>query len=358
MKLLAATATIQPPRAGSRSRAALPLLGALLLLLAAMLVAAGSGKAAIPLDLQVQILGRRLLGLPFEVVWPASAEAILLEIRLPRVALAALVGGALALAGAGYQGLFRNPLADPYLLGIASGAGLGAVLAFVLPLPSGLYGFVIVQAMAFLGAAVTVAGVYLLASGGRTMSITSLLLAGVALGAIANAITAALMYLHGDKMLVIYSWLLGGFNVATWRQVLLVAPGVLASGLVLALCGRSLNLLQLGEEQAASLGVEVERVKLILVIAATLATAAAVSAAGLIGFVGLVVPHVTRLLLGPDYRRLVPVAALLGAAFLLAADTVARALPGPAELPVGVITAACGAPFFLVLLRRARGRIA
>ena len=158
----------------------------------------------------------RVLGLPLAATWPAAAETILLEIRLPRVALAALVGGALALAGTGYQGLFRNPLADPYLLGIAAGAGLGAVLAFVLPFPSALYGVGIVQALAFLGATVTVAGVYLLAGSARSTPVTTLLLAGVALGALANAATAALMYLHGDKLLVIYAWLLGGLNVATW----------------------------------------------------------------------------------------------------------------------------------------------
>lgn len=206
--------------------------------------------------------------------------------------------------------------------------------------------------MAFLGALGTVAGVYLLGRVGGATPTTTLLLAGVACGAFASAASAYLMYVHGDELLAIYGWLLGGFNVATWRQVWLVLPGVLLGGIGILFAGRTLNVLQLGEEQAAGLGVEVERAKLVLIVAATLATAAAVSAGGLIGFVGLVVPHAVRLLLGPDHRRLPPVAALGGAAFLVAADTVARSLPGSAEVPVGVVTAAVGAPFFLVLLRR------
>jgi len=334
-----------------RPRLGRPLLGAAILLALVTVAAAGLGKAAIPFDVQAQIVGRRL-GWSETANWPASYEAILFEIRLPRIALAAIVGAALALAGTAYQGIFRNPLADPYLLGVASGAGLGAVLAFVLPFSADLRAGGIVQVMAFLGALVTVAAVYLLARVGRSTPMTTLLLAGVALGALASAATSYLMYAHGDKLLVIYAWLLGGFNVATWRQVQLVAPAVLVSAVAIGLGTRTMNILQLGEEQAAALGVDVERTKLILVGAATLATAAAVSAGGLIGFVGLVVPHVARLLFGPDHRRLVPLAALLGASFLVAADTAARSLPGPSETPVGVVTAAVGAPFFLVLLRQ------
>jgi iron complex transport system permease protein len=174
----------------------------------------------------------------------------------------------------------------------------------------------------------------------------------VAISAAATAATAYLMYVRGDQLLVIYSWLLGGFNVAGWQEVRLITPVVLLSTAVMVAGGRTMNAMQFGEEQAASLGVPVERATLLLIAAATLATAAAVSAAGLIGFVGLVVPHVTRLLFGPDYRRLIPTAALLGGAFLIAADIGARAAPGPSEIPVGVVTAAIGAPFFLIVLRR------
>jgi iron complex transport system permease protein len=342
----AAPATAAP----SARRGAAPL-AALLGLVVTCLVAASLGKVAIPIDALLGIVAARA-GLPVEVSWPATSETILLEIRLPRIVLGALVGCALAVAGATYQGLFRNPLADPYLLGVAAGAGLGAVVAFILPFPPALYGVGVVQLLAFAGAFGAVGAVFGLARVGRTVPTTTLLLAGVALGSLLSAATAYLMYQFGDRLIVIYAWLLGGFNVATWSQVWLIAPGVLVSALVIGLCGRMLNVLQLGDEGAAALGMPVEPVKLLLVAAATLATASAVSASGLIGFVGLIVPHVVRLLVGPDYRRLVPMAAIVGAGFLVAADAAARSLPGPNEIPVGVVTAACGAPFFLWLLRR------
>lgn len=328
----------------------LPVAASVAFLCLAALVGITVGKAPLPPGLPFQMVLAEL-GLGDEVTRPANAETILLEIRLPRIVLAGLVGSALAIAGATYQALFRNPLADPYLLGIASGAGFGAVLAFVLPMPFGLSRTGGVQAMAFLVALATVAAVYTLARVGGSVPTTTLLLAGVAIGAAASAATAYLMYVRGDQLLVIYAWLLGGFNVAGWQEVRVVAPLAVVSAVVMGLGGRTMNVLQFGEEQAATLGVRVEHVKLILVVAATLATAAAVSAGGLIGFVGLVVPHVTRLLFGADYRRLLPTAALLGAAFLIAADTGARSLPGPSEVPVGVVTAAVGAPFFLILLR-------
>jgi iron complex transport system permease protein len=328
-----------------------PVVAAVAFLCLAALVGITVGKAALPATLPFDMAAARL-GMSNGTILPPHAETILLEIRLPRIVLAGLVGGALAVAGATYQALFRNPLADPYLLGIASGAGLGAVLAFILPMPFGLSRTGGVQVMAFLVALVTVAAVYTLARVGRSVPATTLLLAGVAIGAVANAATAYLMYIRGDQLLVIYAWLLGGFNAASWHQVRVVAPLVVVSAVAMVLGGRTMNVLQFGEEQAAALGVRVERARLILVVVATLATAGAVSASGLIGFVGLVVPHMTRLLFGADYRQLLPTAALLGAAFLIMADTGARSLPGPSEVPVGIVTAAIGAPFFLILLRR------
>ena len=316
------------------------------------LVATTMGKAPISFDVQGRMLLAQLPFVEIERTWPRAYETIFFDIRMPRVALAALAGAALAVAGVAYQGVFRNPLADPYLLGVASGAGLGAVVAFIVPLPAVLYGIGIVQLAAFATALATVALVYLLARVGGATPVTTLLLAGVALGALASAVTSYLMYLHGDKLLVIYSWMLGGFNVTSWQQVLVTLPYVLVGIILVSLHGRLLNVLQLDEEQAAALGVEVERLKLLVVTAATLTTAAAVAVSGLIGFVGLVVPHVVRLLFGPDHRLLVPLAAVYGAAFLVAADALARTLLAQSELPVGVITAACGAPFFLYLLRR------
>ena len=333
-----------------RWRIASPIVVAIVCLGLAALLALAIGKAPIsPAQVAELILARAGLAAPDA---PANAEAILFQIRLPRIVLAGIVGGALAVAGATYQGVFRNPLADPYLLGVASGAGLGAVLAFILPVPRHLLTVGAVQAFAFLGGIAAVAAVYLLGRVGGSVPTTALILAGVAVSAAATAATAYLMYVRGDQLLVIYSWILGGFNVAGWQEVRLTAPVVLLCAAVMAAGGRVMNTLQFGEEQAASLGVPVERAMLILIVAATLATSAAVSAAGLIGFVGLVVPHATRLVFGHDYRQLVPTSALLGAAFLILADAGARAAPGPSEIPVGVVTAAIGAPFFLLILHR------
>lgn len=338
------------PGTTQRVNATLPIIVAAASVVLAARVALTIGKAPLPPALAGDML-LSWLGLPARH-WPESAETILLQIRLPRIVLAGVVGAALATAGATYQGVFRNPLADPYLLGVASGASLGAVLAFILPIPRDLLRIGVVQTFAFLGGIAAVIAVYLLGRVGGSVPTTMLLLAGVAISAAASAATAYLMYIRGDQLLVIYSWLLGGFNVASWQEVRLVTPLVLLSIAVMVLGGRVLNVLQFGEEQAATLGIPVEPVKLALIAAATLATAAAVSAGGLIGFVGLIVPHATRLLIGPDYRRLVLTTALVGASFLIVVDAAARGLPGPSDIPIGVITAAVGAPFFLVLLRQ------
>jgi iron complex transport system permease protein len=209
-----------------------------------------------------------------------------------------------------------------------------------------------VQVSAFASALLTVSIVYTLSRVGNSTPVTTLLLAGVAVGALASAGTAFVMYTHGDKIASIYAWMLGGFNMSSWQQIWTVLPYVAVATVVLSLLGRTANVLQLDDDQARSLGVNVERMRLLLVVTATLATAAAVSAAGLIGFVGLAVPHAVRMLWGPDYRSLVPLSALVGAAFLVTADTGARLIPGPQDIPVGVITAFCGAPFFLYLLRQ------
>ncbi len=338
------------PQTGSYVVAA----GALLLVCA---VGVMVGKAVVDPGTMLAILALRLHLSQVAPWWPASYESILMDIRLPRIVLAGLVGAGLSVAGATYQGLFRNPLADPYLVGVAAGAGLGAAIAMAAPLPAGLYFLGIVQIGAFVGAFLTVVLIYSLARVGRTTPVTTLLLAGVAAGSLANAFSAFIMYSQGDKLFSIYAWMLGGFNTASWQQTILVAPGVLGSALVISLMGRIANVLQLDDDQARSLGVNVEMAKLVLVLCATLATASAVSAAGLIGFVGLVVPHVVRMLWGPDHRSLIPLCVLVGAAFLIAADAGARLVPGPQEIPVGVVTAFCGAPFFIYLLRHQKRTI-
>ncbi|MCC7358941.1 MAG: iron ABC transporter permease [Anaerolineales bacterium] len=342
-----------PPRAltpnPSRSLALLAV--CLVALIGAALLAVVIGSVAVPLDAVLALLGERLMGLG-ATAWPDKYRTILFDIRLPRIAFIAVTGAALASAGAAYQGLFRNPLADPYLVGVASGAGLGATLALTLQTPGTFLGLGLVPVGAFLGALATVGLVTLSAQVGRRVPISTMLLAGVAIGAFASALTTFLMLRTPEGLRRAFNWLLGGYTGGGWEAVLVILPYVGVGWVVLQLHARALNVLQLDEEQARQLGVNVERVKAAVVLAATLMTAAVVAFGGLTGFVGLVVPHALRLMGGPDYRRLLPLSALGGAAFLILADLVARTALAPQELPVGVVTALAGAPFFVFLLRR------
>ena len=346
------------PLPGLRPRARRAILVALALaVVAAILLASAWGSVRIPVETIARMVATRL-GLPGAGVatWPASWETIVFTIRLPRVILAGIVGAAFALSGATYQGLFRNPLADPYLIGVAAGAALGATVATVLRLPLPLYRFGAVQWCAFAGALLAVGAVYGLARVGGATPLTTLLLAGVAVSALASAANSFLMYWHGDKLLAVYGWLLGGFETASWAQVVQVAPYLLLGAAIMIPSARLLDAMQLGEEGAAALGIDVERLKLILIVTATLVTAAAVSVSGLIGFVGLIVPHVVRLIWGAGHRLLLPASLLGGAIFLILADGLARSILS-IGIPVGVLTALCGAPFFLFLLRRSRARL-
>jgi iron complex transport system permease protein len=284
--------------------------------------------------------------------WTDAMQTIILEIRLPRVILAGIVGAALATAGATYQGLFRNPLADPYLIGVAQGAALGAVVGFLLPSNWHGMGFGIVPLLAFVGGLGSTAIVYSLARVGKTLPVTTLILAGVALGALLGSVVSYLIISSGEKMHGIIFWLMGSFSLSEWAEVKLALPYVVAGVVVILLYARPLNVMQLDEEQAQQLGINVERLKLILLAAATLITAAAVSFVGTIGFVGIIIPHAVRLLWGADHRFLLPLSVLTGAIFMIIADVVARTALAPTEIPIGVITALCGAPFFLYLLRR------
>jgi iron complex transport system permease protein len=292
-----------------------------------------------------------------EQTWPASLETILFQIRLPRVVLAGVVGAVLALAGATYQAVFRNPLADPYLIGVAGGAGLGATIAMLFPIGLLLGILSPVPLFAFAGALLAVLAAYVLARSGRTVPSATLILAGIAIASFASANTSFLMLISGERIQSIFAWILGGFTVANWNQVMVVVPYVTIPVVFILLSTRILDALQLDEEQARQMGVPVERAKLLLLAAASLATAGAVAVSGLIGFVGLIVPHAVRLLVGPGQRLVLPVSALAGAAFLILCDLIARAAFGPVEIPVGIVTAFCGAPFFLYLLRRRRSMI-
>jgi iron complex transport system permease protein len=281
-------------------------------------------------------------------------DTILFGLRLPRTAMTALVGAALACSGGAYQGLFRNPLADPYLIGVASGAGLGAVAAITLNWPTTFLGMLAVPISAFAGAMITVLVVYSLSKVGRTVPTSTLILAGVAVSSFASALTSFLMLQSTGEIRRALHWLLGGAMMSGWQPVLAVLPYIIAGCGVLVIMGHALNVLQFGDEQAQQLGLPAVWVRRVVIIAASLATAAAVSFTGIIGFVGLVVPHIIRLFWGMDYRRLLWLALFNGASFLLAADILARALLVPEELPVGIITALAGAPFFLWVLRRAK----
>ncbi len=340
------------------------LLGLAALLVVVVVFATTVGSVPIPFTTTFRVL---LSQLPFVQITvsppevfgtPLSLEilkTIIIDIRLPRILLAGLVGAALAVAGATYQGLFRNPLADPYLLGVASGAGLGATIAMLIPFSLAWMAFGAVPLFAFIGAIGAVAVVYLLARVGKTLPVTTLILAGVALNALFSSTTSYLMTISGEQLQGIVFWLLGGLYLTKWSEVWVVLPCVLAGIIVIWIHARPLNVMQLDEEQAQQLGINVERVKLILLAAATLITSSAICFTGLIAFVGIVVPHAVRLIWGPDHRFLLPLSTLLGAIFLILADTLARSIIPPTEIPVGIITAFCGAPFFLYLLRRKRG---
>ncbi len=279
-----------------------------------------------------------------------TEDAILYDIRLPRVVLGALVGAMLATAGATYQGVFRNPLSDPYLLGVAAGAGLGATLAVAYVSSHRL-----LPPAAFAGAAVAVGITYALGrSAGRERMGTMLVLAGVTVASFFTAVQTFVQQQHTDTLQEVYSWILGRLPSSGWGDVVLLAPYVAVACLVIFLHRRQLDVLSVGDEEAATLGVNVPRVRLLLVAAATLGTAAAVAVSGLIGFVGIIVPHAIRLAGATAYRVLIPLSIVIGAGFLVLADVVARTALSPAEIPIGVVTAFCGAPFFAVVMRTSR----
>jgi len=330
------------------------LLISLVLLLAALVLSVAIGPIYIAPQTVIALVIERL-GAATRQADPAGVfGTILFEIRLPHALLIILTGAALAGSGAGYQGLFRNPLADPYLIGVASGAGLGAVIAMSIRWPADLLGLYVVPAAAFAGAVLTVMIVYGLARIGKSLPTTTLILAGVAISSFATSLTSFLMLRSNDELRRATGWLLGGSLMSGWQPVLAVLPYVLLGLMVLLASGHALNVLQFGEEQASQMGLPAERVKFWLILAASLTTAAAVAFSGIIGFIGLIVPHLVRLLWGADYRRLMPLSIVSGGTALLLADLLARVVLAPQILPVGIVTALAGAPFFLWVLRRSK----
>ena len=324
---------------------------ALALLAAALFLALVAGVAfgAVPVAPAnvIGALGRALTGRPSGMI-----DTLVLQVRLPRVVLAALVGAALAAAGAIFQALFRNPLADPYILGISSGAGLGAVIALTLTAQATALRYGAVPLAAFIGALLTMMLVTRLASWRGRLDTASLLLAGVAVSYTLAALTSFLMVFAREQMATVVFWMMGGLSGASWPYVAIIAPMFVVGAVVSLTFTRELNLMLLGDERAGHLGVDVRRFKLYALATASLLTAAAVAVAGLIGFVGLMVPHMVRLTLGPDHRVLLPASLLGGAIVLVFADLVARTILAPVEIPVGIVTALVGGPFFLWLLVR------
>lgn len=323
-------------------------------LVAVAVLSATSGAAGLPVRGIFASLFDWIPLIGVESSLSATQESILFEIRLPRLVLGMLVGGSLAVAGASYQGVFRNPLADPYLLGVSAGAGFGAVLALGFGLDLGWGPFDTVPAAAFLGALVAVLASMGIARGGGASPAT-LLLGGVAMAALFSAAqTYAIQQLDENRAREVLSWLFGQLNTTGWKQIWLLLPYAAVCGAVLFVHRRHLDVLRVGDDEARSLGLDPVRSRLTVIVAASLLTAAAVSVSGLIAFVGLVVPHIVRLLISHSYRVIVPLSALVGAAFLAFVDIGARTLLAPEELPVGILTAFVGAPFFALVLWRDR----
>jgi iron complex transport system permease protein len=309
------------------------------------------GSVSIPLSEVGNAFLSKIPGLSgFASPVPATYETIIFEIRLPRVILGVLVGAGLAVAGVALQGLFKNPMADPYIIGVSSGAALGATVAILAPIPLGLARMSFITLMAFLGALGAVFVVYKISKRRGKTPVETLLLAGIAIAAFLSAITLFLMFQAGEDMHKIFFWLMGGLSAAGWFQVKIALPCVIIGILILYLFARDMNVMLMGEEPAQHLGIEVETVKKIILAASTFIAAVVVSVSGIIGFVGLVTPHMVRILVGPDHRVLIPGSILAGGIILVFSDSVARTVFSPAELPVGVITALFGAPFFLYLL--------
>ena len=315
------------------------------LLLASIAVSLAVGPVTIPLDRVLRILfasdTSQLEPFRISIVW---------ELRLPRILLASVVGVGLGVAGAGFQGLFRNPLADPFVVGASSGAALGAILAIVTGLQWSFFGLSPRHALALVGALLAVMTVFGVANIGRQAATLSLLLAGVAVSSFIAALVSLLMFMNHEQLVTIFGWLMGSFSRGEWSVLQSTAPLIAVGAVAVWLLSRSLDSLTFGEETAASLGIRIGRLRGLLVFAASLATAAGVAACGIIGFVGLIAPHLARLLVGARHALVIPASGLLGALLLLIADDLARTVAAPEELPVGIVTALLGSPFFLYLL--------
>lgn len=334
------------------------LTGLLLLLLVILMLSLIAGSVRFSPGEVLNALFSRVPVLKKGVDVSSTTEIIVWDFRFARSLLASVVGAALAASGAAFQGLFRNPLADPFIIGASSGAALGATLAIALNLTVSFAGFSAIPAAAFAGSILSVLLVYSLSTAGTGGPPTvSLLLAGTALSSLFGAVVSLIMVVKDKELHQIFFWLLGGFGGSSWSHLLSVLPYVLPGGFVLVVLARPLDILAFGEESAQGMGLDVSKIRLVVVVSASLTTAAAVAVSGIIGFVGLLAPHMARLMFGPTHRILLPASALTGAILLVLADDCARMLLSPVEIPVGILTAILGAPFFLYLLRSRQGNL-
>ena len=331
-------------------------LALLLFLFYSIMAATAIGSVPIPVKDTVRVILSRFMSLEMADI-SGNTVSIIWNLRLPRVLLAALIGASLALSGVSFQGLLRNPLADPYTIGVSSGAAVGATAAMFLRQLTGLNFPQMIPLFAMAGAFAALFFIYNMAKIGGKVPVVTLILGGVVVSSFLSAIISLLMVLSGENMHGIYFWLSGGLILRSWPHLWFVLPYLILGFIVLFFYARELNVLLMGEEVALTLGINVERTKKVLLFVASVVTAAAVSVSGMIGFVGLIIPHAVRIITGPDHRVLLPASALVGASFLVWSDVAARTVLAPQELPVGIITAFVGAPFFIYLLRKKKREI-
>lgn len=328
----------------------------ILFLLISIIISLSIGTAKLPLSHVWGILIQQIpiVGDYIQSYWPESSEQIILKVRFPRVVLAILVGACLSLAGAGFQGVLRNPLADPYILGVSSGAAVGAAFIILFGLQTTLLGIWTIPIVAFFTALISLMVVLRLASVQGKYKLETIILSGVVVSAFLGSFVSLMVSMSDKVVNEIVFWLMGSLSLQGWSFIYVLLPYLIVGFTVLIAYSQHLNIFALGERQAAHLGIKVKRTRLIILIVSTLITAAAVSIVGTIGFVGLVVPHLVRLIVGPDYRVIIPITAIFGSIYVLWADTLARTLFSPTEIPLGVVTAFLGAPFFGYLLRRSK----
>lgn len=332
----------------------------LLVLIAIVIISCGFGSVRIDFINSFKILLSKIPFINEFVSLEGIKEShikIVANLRLPRIMLALFTGGALAVVGCSFQGIFKNPMADPFVLGISSGAALGATVGFIFNFNKTILGFTGVSIFAFIGAIITVLVVLKISAIGKKLPTTTLLLAGISINYLLASLMSLMMLLNREKLERVYLWTLGSFSTSNWKEVGVIAPCVTICSIILMAYKEELNLMLLGDEAASSLGIDVNKTKRIILGISSIMVAVVVSATGIIGFVGLIIPHIIRIINGPDHKRLIPLAMLVGAIFMIICDTIARTIISPAELSVGIITSLFGVPFFLFLLYQNKKRI-